>query len=60
LDRAFEIGNIGPEIYYVRHKPMHSVSVGDVLVKDTGETYVVAPAGFDRLGIDTMKDADYV
>ena len=57
LDRAFEIGNIGPEEYYVRHDRMHSVSVGDILVKENGTAYVVAPSGFDELGLDVIKEA---
>ena len=48
LQKAFEIGNIGPEEAYTRYKPMHSLSVGDILVKD-GVAHIVADFGFDKL-----------
>tara|TARA_B100000900_G_scaffold334290_1_gene295576 strand:- start:128 stop:454 length:327 start_codon:yes stop_codon:yes gene_type:complete len=51
LDEAFEVGNIGPEEKYTRFARMHSVSVGDILVTDSGSTYVVASFGFDPIGI---------
>ena len=35
LDEVFQIGNIGPEDNIERMGPMHSISVGDVIV-DTG------------------------
>ena len=49
LDEAFEVGNIGPEEKYTRFAPMHSVSVGDILISDSGSTYVVASFGFDLI-----------
>jgi hypothetical protein len=49
LDEAFQIGNIGPEEAYTRFKPMHSVSVGDILVEDCGTVSIVAGFGFDKL-----------
>jgi len=52
LDDAFEVGNIGPESKYTRHKPMHSISVGDILVDENNKPFVVAPAGFDELDHD--------
>lgn len=52
LDEAFEVGNTGPEEKYKRYKRMHSVSVGDILVKESGEAYVVADFGFDKLHSD--------
>lgn len=52
LDEAFEVGNIGPEEKYTRYKRMHSVSVGDILVKETGEAFVVASFGFDQIESD--------
>lgn len=48
LDEAFEVGNIGPESYYTRYAPMHSVSVGDILELN-GKKYVVASFGFNEL-----------
>jgi len=52
LDDAFTIGNIGPEDKYTRHAPMHSVSVGDILVDETGQAHVVATFGFDEIESD--------
>ena len=53
LNEAFQIGNIGPEEAYTRFKPMHSVSVGDILVEDCGTVSIVAGTGFDVLeGVD--------
>jgi len=49
LDEAFEVGNIGPEEKYTRFARMHSVSVGDILITDSGSTYVVADFGFDLI-----------
>ena len=49
-NHVFEIGNIGPEDRIERLAPMHSVSVGDVIVsKRDGATYYVDSAGFSRL-----------
>jgi len=53
LNEAYQIGNIGPEEAYTRFKPMHSVSVGDILVDDEGTVSIVAGTGFDKLeGVD--------
>ena len=49
LDKAFEVGNIGPEEKYTRFATMRSVSVGDILITDSGSTYVVASFGFDLI-----------
>ena len=49
LNEAYQIGNIGPEEAYTRFKPMHSVSVGDILVDDEGTVSIVAGTGFDKL-----------
>ena len=46
FDGVFEIGNIGPEKQIIRKAPMHSVSVGDVIVREDGVTKFVAPFGF--------------
>jgi len=47
LDHVFEIGNVGPEQRITRHAPMHSISVGDVIV-----AHGPRPKGFivDRVG----------
>ena len=52
LDDAFEVGNIGPEEKITRHNKMSSVSVGDILVDDQADTYVVASFGFDKIDCD--------
>ena len=52
LNEAFEVGNIGPEEKYTRFSRMHSISVGDILVKDNADTYIVARSGFDKLDTD--------
>lgn len=49
LDEAFQVGNIGPEEKYTRFARMHSVSVGDILITESGSTYVVANFGFDLI-----------
>ena len=46
FDGVFEIGNLGPEERILRKAPMHSVSVGDVIVREDGVTKFVAPFGF--------------
>ena len=52
LDEVFEIGNIGPEYNIERVGPMHSISVGDVIV-DTGYdvAWYVDSFGFGELGM---------
>ena len=58
LNKAFEIGNIGPEEKITRLKPMHSVSVGDVLVREGADDRLVgAPAGFVNLGLPLAEVA---
>ena len=52
LNEAFEIGNIGPEEKYTRYSRMHSVSVGDILVEETGQAHVVARFGFEEIESD--------
>ena len=52
LNDAFEIGNIGPEEKYTRYNSMHSVSVGDLLVDDQADTYIVANFGFEQINTD--------
>lgn len=45
LDGVFRIGNIGPEYAIDRFKPMHSISVGDIIF-DGERFHLVAPIGF--------------
>jgi hypothetical protein len=46
---VFDIGNIGPEEKITRKARMHSVSVGDVIVREDGETKFVAPYSFESV-----------
>ena len=52
LDHVFEVGNVGPEERITRHAPMHSISVGDVIVARGRR-----PAGFvvDRVGFKKVS-----
>jgi hypothetical protein len=52
LDHAYEIGNIGPteNIKRVSYRlNISSISVGDVLVDETGAAFVVSMIGFDSV-----------
>ena len=51
LDEVFEIGNIGPDekIRRFDFAPMHSISVGDVIMNEMNELFVVQPLGFQGL-----------
>lgn len=51
LGGVFDIGNIGPEKYIERLAPMHSVSVGDVIVDEDGRAFYVAPVGYKSLDV---------
>lgn len=50
FEGVFEVGNLGPKTKLgesiERLAPMHSVSVGDVIVREDGVTKFVAPYGF--------------
>lgn len=46
LDEVFEIGNIGPEDRIKRIRPMHSVSVGDMIEDESGKRVIVDRVGF--------------
>jgi hypothetical protein len=52
LDEVFEIGNIGPEKNIKRLKPMHSVSVGDVIVDNVGNAKFVDCYGFGDVSFE--------
>ena len=50
LGEVFEIGNIGPEHKIDRTGvPMHSVSVGDVIVDEDGHAVFVDKIGFGTI-----------
>jgi hypothetical protein len=52
LDDMFRVGNIGPVEQITRIGEPHSLSVGDIIVDEDDEIYVVAPAGFDKLNVE--------
>jgi hypothetical protein len=49
LSDVFEIGNIGPENKITRKAPMHSLSVGDIIICESGKVVYVAPIGFQPI-----------
>jgi hypothetical protein len=49
LEQVFDIGNIGPESAITRRAPMHSVSVGDIIMNEQGDMHLVASMGFTRI-----------
>lgn len=51
LNQVFEIGNVGPEFNIKRIAPMHSISVGDVILDENGDAFFVAPFGFKSIDI---------
>jgi hypothetical protein len=52
FEHVFEIGNIGPEKNIKRLKPMHSVSVGDVIVDNVGNARYVDDFGFGSVNFE--------
>ncbi len=46
FEHVFDIGNIGPEIKIKRIAKMHSVSVGDVVMREDGVVNFVDSYGF--------------
>ena len=49
LSQVFDIGNIGPESSITRKAPMHSVSVGDIIMDEAGDMHMVASFGFTKI-----------
>jgi len=52
LDDMYRVGNIGPAEQITRIGRPHSLSVGDIIVDEDDEIYVVAPIGFEKLNIE--------
>lgn len=53
FDHVFEIGNIGPETAIKKIRPMHSISVGDLIrCRDTGEMKYVDRCGFGHIDVE--------
>ncbi|MEL0099539.1 MAG: hypothetical protein VW907_08295 [Opitutae bacterium] len=57
LEGVFHIGNVGPEENIERFKPMHSLSVGDVVLDQDGMFHMVASFGFDAVDELNMEIA---
>lgn len=55
LNQVFNIGNIGPESKIKRLAPMHSVSVGDVIVDAKGHAVYVSTFGFKPMGFNLFS-----
>ncbi len=51
LEDVFHIGNMGPEDAIERLKPMHSLSIGDIVEKPDGTKHVVADWGFKEVPV---------
>lgn len=49
FDDVFRIGNIGPEYKITRYAPMHSLSVGDIILAESGEVVYVDNFGFKTI-----------
>ena len=54
LEEVFHIGNMGPEEKINRIAPMHSISVGDVVVDMIGDAYIVDSFGFEKIDFDEV------
>jgi hypothetical protein len=57
LEGVFHVGNMGPEENIERFGPMHSVSVGDVVMDESGMCNMVASYGFDAVDELNMEIA---
>lgn len=57
LNEVFQIGNIGPEESIERLSSMHSISVADVIIDETGEMVVVSSYGFKAFNSKLEKAA---
>jgi len=55
LNDVFEIGNIGPENKIERLAPMHSISVGDVIVDESEKSFSVDPMGFSEFTLFEVR-----
>ena len=57
LEGVFHVGNMGPEENIERFAPMHSLSVGDVVLDENGMYHMVASFGFDAVNELNMEIA---
>lgn len=51
LENLFHVGNVGPEEQIERLGPMHSLSVGDIVIDPSGKKFGVAHIGFEEVVI---------
>ena len=49
LNGVFHVGNMGPEENIERFLPMHSLSVGDVIMDENDMYHMVASRGFEEV-----------
>lgn len=49
IDMVFEIGNIGPESRITRYNSMRSISVGDIVVDENGQSMMVDAIGWSEI-----------
>lgn len=57
LEGVFHVGNMGPEENIERFAPMHSLSVGDLVLDENGMYHMVASFGFDAVNELNMEIA---
>lgn len=55
LEMTFEVGNLGPEEQITRHAPMHSLSVGNIVIDEDGKAF-----SCESVGWKPLDSADYV
>lgn len=56
LEAVFHVGNVGPEERITRLAPMHSISVGDIVLGSDGY-FMCDPMGWTQLEINTAEAA---
>lgn len=49
LEDVFTISNIGKEEFINRLAPMSSISVGDIIVNENDDAFIVQPIGFKQI-----------
>ena len=49
LEDVFTISNIGKEEFINRLAPMSSISVGDIVVNENDDAFIVQPIGFKQI-----------
>lgn len=54
LELTFEVGNLGPEEQITRYAPMHSLSVGNIVVDEDNKAF-----SCEHMGWKALDEADY-